>query len=78
MGARPLNAKNTRKLGEIAGLHFNRALGFGDPCIFEGRTDDDRHFEVNRRTGEVGEITDRHWSSCPEGAKLEAARKMQI
>ena len=72
MSVKPLNPKNVRKFSDATGIHFNRVVGWGDVNFFEGRTDGDRHFQIDRRTWTATEDpAPVHWSSCRELTEAE-------
>jgi hypothetical protein len=67
MSYAPLSERNVRKFATKTGVPFDRVCGCGDVNLFEGRTNDDRHFVVDRRTWQAEEIeAPTHWSSCRE------------
>lgn len=63
IGGHMLGPKKLKRLATLTGLPLDRAYirnGYS-----EGRTPDDRHWEIDPKTGAYEEIIDpHHWTSC--------------
>ena len=66
MGLQRLNEKKVRRCAAQIGEEVDAVWTWGDDAWVEGRTPDDRHFTLNRKTGEWEWCTNpTHTTSCP-------------